>query len=411
MPDAGPPSHFERAARLLNLDSRLARQILNPYREIRVECAIPLDDGATATFTGFRVQHDNSRGPFKGGIRYHPQVDFLEVGSLAALMTWKTALLDLPFGGAKGGIECDPRALSAAELQRLTRVYVQKLHDVLGPSTDIPAPDLGTSAQTMAWILDEYSRFHGLQPAVVTGKPVELGGSPGREAATGRGLLTAARCLLASEGRSLAGAACVLQGLGNVGGWVARLFAEAGARFSAVGDLTGAVAAPPGSPGLEIPALLEHAAHAGGVAGFPGGVALPPAELLTTSCDLLIPAALGHVITAENAAALRTRYVLEAANDPTTPAADDILADRGITVLPDIYANAGGVTVSYFEWVQNIQRLPWSEERVNKELEARMETAYRALRAHSDTHRCTLRAAAYSLAIQRVARATELRGL
>ena len=400
--------NFGLAAKLLGWDERIERQILAPFREIRVECTIPRDDGTLSTYTGFRVQHDNSRGPFKGGIRYHPQVDPVEVNALASLMTWKTAVANVPFGGAKGGINCDPRTLSPGELQRLTRVFVQKIHDVIGPNVDIPAPDMGTNGQTMAWMMDEYGKFHGHRPGVVTGKPIELGGSLGRDSATGRGVLFAAECLFAEYGRKVSDFTYAIQGFGNVGSWAARLFSEAGGKIVAVSDVSGAVRNP---AGLDIAALSDHVAKTRGVAGFAGGEGFPDGELLTSPCDVLIPAALGEVLTAENAGDVRARFILEAANHPTTPEADELFAREGVVVLPDIYANAGGVTVSYFEWVQNIQEYYWEEERVNRELREKMRAAYADLSALAKEKGCTLRTAAFALAIQRVARATALRGL
>jgi glutamate dehydrogenase (NAD(P)+) len=400
--------YFEQAARRLGLDPRLEQRIRAPFREVRVECSIPCDDGSFATFIGYRVQHDNARGPMKGGLRYHPEVDPDEVNALAALMTWKTAVLNLPYGGAKGGINCDPRQLAPAELQRLTRAFVEKIHDLIGPHTDIPAPDMGTNAETMAWFLDEYAKFNGYTPAVVTGKPVELGGSPGREAATGRGLLYAAEHLFADHGTSVADLTYAIQGFGNVGSWAARLFAEAGGKIVAVSDITGAVR---NTGGLDISALSDHVAARGGVAGFAGGEAFPAGELLAEPCDVLIPAALGSVLTQESAPAVRARFVLEAANNPTDPEADEILRQKGVVVLPDIYANAGGVTVSYFEWVQDIQAFSWDEARVNEELRRRMRAAYVDLAALAKEHDGSYRAAAFTLAVSRVARATALRGL
>jgi glutamate dehydrogenase (NAD(P)+) len=400
--------NFAKAARRLGLSERVEHQLLAPYREIKVECAIVCDDGRLSTFVGYRIQHDHARGPMKGGLRYHPEVDPDEVNALASLMTWKTAVLDLPYGGAKGGIACDPRCLSPAELQRLTRVFTEKIHDLIGPHTDIPAPDMGTNAQTMAWILDEYAKFHGFTPAVVTGKPVELGGSLGRESATGQGLLYGAECLFADQGRAVSDFSYAIQGFGNVGSWAARLFHAAGGRIVAVSDITGGVRNP---EGLDIPALVIHAAKAGGVAGFAGGEAFPAEQLLAEPCDVLIPAALGRVLTKETAREVRARFVLEGANHPTDPDADAVFAKRDVTVLPDIYANAGGVTVSYFEWVQNIQQFAWDFGAVQSELRRRMQSAYADLTATAKNHKCDLRAAAFALAVSRVARATELRGL
>jgi len=400
--------NFDKAARLLGLDERIIKQLITPHREIKVECTLLRDDGSLGTFTGFRVQHDNSRGPMKGGIRYHPEVDPDEVNALASLMTWKTAIVNLPYGGAKGGIACDPATLSAAELQRLTRAFVQKLHDVIGPQCDIPAPDMGTNAQTMGWIVDEYSKFHGWSPGVVTGKPIELGGSLGRDAATGRALLFAAQCLFEEIGRKIGDFTYAIQGFGNVGSWVARLLHAEGGKVVAVSDVAGAVRNP---AGLDIPALHEYVSSNQKLAGFQGGDVFPANELLAEPCDVLVPAALGGVLTRANAAEVRARYILEGANHPTDPEADEIFAQKGIVVLPDIYANAGGVTVSYFEWVQNVQQFYWDERRVNDELASAMRTAWVHLRTTAKRFGCDLRTAAFVLGISRVARATALRGV
>jgi glutamate dehydrogenase (NAD(P)+) len=400
--------NFVQAARLIGLDRRLEHQLLTPFREIKVECALLRDDGTRHTFSGFRIQHDNARGPMKGGIRFHPEVENDEVTALASLMTYKTAVVNVPYGGAKGGIACDPRTLSLGEVERLTRLFVQRLHDVIGPQVDIPAPDMGTNAQTMAWIVDEYSKFHGWVPAVVTGKPVELGGSYGRDAATGRGVTIAAECLFEQRGEKLADLSYAIQGFGNVGSWVARLLHAAGGRVVAISDVTGMVANP---RGLDIPALLEHFAIANGVKGFRGGEAMPAEALLSQPCDVLIPAALGGVLNKHTAPEVRARYVIEGANHPTDPDADAILAKRDVTVLPDIYANAGGVTVSYFEWVQNIQQFYWDEARVNDELRRVMRAAFVDVLALAKSLKTDLRTAAFALGIQRVARATVLRGL
>lgn len=399
--------YFERAADLLGIDQRVRRCLITPYREVKVECPVVRDDGTVATYIGYRVQHDNSRGPMKGGFRYHHEVNPDEVNALAALMTWKTAVVDLPYGGAKGGIAVDPRQLSAAELQRLTRVFTQRLHDVIGPYKDIPAPDMGTTAQTMAWIVDEYEKFAGHAPAVVTGKPVELGGSLGREAATGRGLLYAAECLFEDLGKKVSDFTYAIQGFGNVGSWAARLFAAAGGKVVAVSDVTGAVR---NKAGLDIPALFAHATQTKSVRGFAGADEFPAEDLLAEPCDVLIPAALGDVLTKKTVTAVRAKFVLEGANHPTDPDADAHLLKKGVTLLPDIYANAGGVTVSYFEWVQNVQQFRWDEERVNAELRKRMRAAYADLKGVQKRHGCDLRTAAFVLAIARVATATELRG-
>jgi glutamate dehydrogenase (NAD(P)+) len=407
-PSEAQALYFDRAARLVGLDPRLERSLLTPFREVKVECPLVRDDGSLATFIGFRVQHDNTRGPMKGGIRYHPEVNLDEVNALAALMTWKTAVVDLPYGGAKGGIAVDPKQLSALELQRLTRVFTQRIHDVIGPYKDVPAPDMGTNAQTMAWIVDEYEKFAGHAPAVVTGKPVELGGSLGRDAATGRGLLFAAECLFEELGKRVSDFTFAIQGFGNVGSWAARLFHEAGGKITAVSDVSGAVRNP---AGLDVPKLFEHSLAKKSVLGFPGGENFPADQLLHQPCDVLIPAALGDVLTKTTAEGVKAKFIIEGANHPTDPDADAILAKKGVTVLPDIYANAGGVTVSYFEWVQNVQQFRWDESHVNAELRKRMRAAYADLRAVQKKHACDLRSAAFALAIGRVAKATELRGL
>jgi len=407
-PSQAQALYFDRAAKILGIDDRFRQSLLTPYREIKVECPLVRDDGSLATFVGFRVQHDNTRGPMKGGIRYHPQVDIDEVNALAALMTWKTAVVDLPYGGAKGGIAVDPKQLTPGELQRLTRVFTKRIHDVIGPHLDVPAPDMGTNAQTMAWIVDEYEKFHGHAPGVVTGKPIELGGSLGREAATGRGVLYAAECLFEEMGKTAADFTYAIQGFGNVGSWVARLAHEAGGRVVAISDVSGAVRNP---QGLDVPALLKYAAERKTVVGFAGGESFPGEQLLAEPCDVLVPAALGDVLTKATAGAVKAKIILEGANHPTDPEADEMLRARGVVLLPDIYANAGGVTVSYFEWVQNIQQYRWDEDRVNAELRKRMRAAYADLRAVRDQHKCDLRTAAFVLAVGRVAKATELRGL
>lgn len=399
--------NFKQAAKLLGLDSKLERSLLIPFREIKVECTIPRDDGTLASFVGFRVQHDNARGPMKGGIRYHPEVDPDEVNALAQLMTWKSAVANIPYGGAKGGIGCDPGSLSISELERLTRVFTQKIHDLIGIHTDVPAPDMGTNAQTMAWILDEYSKFHGYSPAIVTGKPVDLGGSLGRDAATGRGVMFATEALLAEYGKSISDQRYVVQGFGNVGSWAAELIHEKGGKVIAVSDVTGAIK---NSNGLDIPSLIQHTKRNGGVKGFEGADSIDPKTLLVEDCDVLIPAALGGVLNRENANEVKAKFIIEAANHPTDPEADEILSKKGVIILPDIYANAGGVTVSYFEWVQNIQGFMWEEEKVNAELKRYMAKAFQNLKEMCKTHNCNLRMGAFTLGVNRVARATVLRG-
>lgn len=400
--------YFKRAAKELGIGSRLETVLIKPKREVKVEVNIELDNHELASFTGFRVQHDNSRGPMKGGLRYHPDVDPDEVNSLAALMTFKTAVVNIPYGGAKGGISCDPNKLSHAELQRVTRTFVDEIHDIIGASMDIPAPDMGTNSQTMAWIVDQYSKYHGWTPAVVTGKPIELGGSAGREAATGRGLAIATETVLADSKLSLDGMTVAIQGFGNVGSWAARFLHDRGARIVAVADAQGAIYK---RSGLDINALSAHTQARGTIVGFGDAERMNAEDVLTTECDVLVPAALGNVLTVDNAKDVRAKFIIEGANGPTTPEADEIFHKREIAVVPDIFANAGGVVVSYFEWVQNIQQFRWTEERVNTELKSIMEEAYREIRNIAQHSHCDMRTAAFQLAISRVARATALRGL
>ncbi|KAK8443956.1 hypothetical protein SEVIR_9G057100v4 [Setaria viridis] len=343
----------------------------------------------------------------KGGIRYHHEVDPDEVNALAQLMTWKTAVANIPYGGAKGGIGCSPGELSISELERLTRVFTQKIHDLIGIHTDVPAPDMGTNSQTMAWILDEYSKFHGYSPAVVTGKPVDLGGSLGRDAATGRGVLFATEALLAEHGKGIAGQRFVIQGFGNVGSWAAQLITEAGGKVIAISDVTGAIK---NVNGIDIAQLVKHSAENKGIKGFNGGDAIDPNSLLTEECDVLMPAALGGVINKDNANDIKAKYIIEAANHPTDPEADEILSKKGVLILPDILANSGGVTVSYFEWVQNIQGFMWDEEKVNTELRTYMTRAFGDVKKMCQSHNCDLRMGAFTLGVNRVARATVLRG-
>jgi glutamate dehydrogenase (NAD(P)+) len=401
--------YFRRAARIMDLSARVERMLITPYREVKVDVSLTLDNGDLGTFIGYRVQHDRSRGPMKGGLRYHPTVDMDEALGLASLMTWKTAVVNLPFGGAKGGIAVDPKTCSPRELERLTRRFVQQIHDIIGPHTDIPAPDVNTNPQVMAWIMDEYSMIHGFSPAVVTGKPVDLFGSKGREEATGRGVVVATAEFLGDLGAGpIAGKTFAIQGFGNVGSWTARFLHEAGGKVVAVSDSRGGIR---NAAGLDIPALLGHAAKARTVTGFPGASPVSNEELLLLDVDVLIPSALGGVLTKDNAHEVRARHVVEAANAPTTPEADEIFQQRGIPVLPDIYANAGGVTVSYFEWVQNIQQFTWEADRITAELQRHMTEAYATLAKVARERRVPLRTAAFIVAIGRVGRATVLRGV
>jgi glutamate dehydrogenase (NAD(P)+) len=402
-------NHFLREAlNLLKLDARYRTLLITPTREIRVELVIQMDDGTIGNFIGYRVQHDDSRGPFKGGLRYHPDVDLDEVRALASLMTWKTAVVGVPFGGAKGGIQVDPSLLSRRELERLTRRFVDQIAIAIGPDVDIPAPDLNTNATVMGWIFDQYSKRHGFSPAVVTGKPLSLHGSFGREAATGRGAMIACREALKAEGKSLAGQRVAIQGFGNVGSWLARLLFERGASIVAVSDLRGGAYQP---HGLDVTRLIEHKQRTGSVAGFEGSETISNQALLTCDCDVLVPAALGHVLNRDNAREVRAKYVVEAANGPTTAEADQIFLERNILCLPDIWVNAGGVTVSYFEWTQNTQKLKWTEEQVEAMLERHMLDAYEAIRKVQREYGCSLRIAAFALGVQRVKDATDARGL
>ena len=378
-----------------------------PWRDVRVSLPVRMDDGRVEVFNGYRVQHNGARGPYKGGLRYHPMADEDEVRALAMLMTWKTALLDLPFGGAKGGIQLDPMALSERELNAVTRRYTQSIQHVLGPYRDIPAPDLGTDAQTMAWIMDEYSQIHGYTLPVVTGKPVEVGGSLGRDSATGRGALFVLREAAMDLSLDLTDASITVQGFGNVGSWFCRLAHEQGSRIVGVADVRGAVY---NSSGLDIPELTHFASCNGSVEGFPGGEACAPEDVLTMEADVFVPAAVENVITEESARRLPVRVVLEAANHPTTPEGDAVLQERGILPLPDLLVNAGGVTVSYFEWTQNIQQFDWTEERVNEELYKLIVPAYHAVTDRARGSGLTLREAAFDIGVERVARAVQLRG-
>jgi glutamate dehydrogenase (NAD(P)+) len=401
--------YFDKAAEILELPDFVRLQLRTPHREVKVEVNIVLDDGTIGTFIGFRVQHDNARGPFKGGLRYHHLIDAEEVQSLAELMSWKTAVVNVPFGGAKGGITCRPRDLSDNEKQQLTRKFVDGVYDVIGAKTDIPAPDMNTNAQTMAWIFDQYSKYRGYEPGVVTGKPVEMGGSEGRTQATGRGVVYATEELLAYLGHGgLTGKRVVIQGFGNVGSWAARTYLEGGATVVGIGDVTGGYV---NAEGIDVEAALELLAKQPTLEGFDGGSHCSQDELLTADCDILVPAALGGVLTRDLAKEVRAKYVVEGANGPTTPEADEIFLDRGIHVVPDIYANAGGVTVSYFEWSQNMQHFYWEDGEVTAKLRRVMGRSFQALVDVAKSRRIGLRTAAFVLGVGRVHQATRLRGL
>jgi len=398
---------FEESADHLGLEDEVRLLLRMPYRELHVEVPVRMDDGTVRVFPGYRVQHNGARGPYKGGVRYHPAADLDEVRALAALMTWKCALVDLPFGGAKGGVQCDPTAMSAAELNRLTRRYTQNIAHIIGINRDIPAPDMGTSAQTMAWMMDAYGQLEGYTPGIVTGKPVALGGSAGREAATGRGVFLLLRELSRDLGRVPADTTVAVQGIGNVGSWTARLASQAGFPVVAVSRSSGGIYR---EGGLDVDALEQHLAGGGTLGAFPGAQPITNDELLALPCAVLIPAATGEVVTAANCAAIRADIIIEAANHPLSVDADAALSHRGITVMPDILANAGGVIVSYFEWTQNIQQFRWDEERVNSELERILTSAYREVRAKAADLGLTMRKAAYLIAVAKVAEAIRLRG-
>jgi glutamate dehydrogenase (NAD(P)+) len=399
--------YFEEAARLIDLDEEMYSILTSTYREISVQIPVRLDNGDLIVARGYRVQHNGARGPYKGGIRYHPSADLEEVRALASLMTWKTALLDVPFGGAKGGIEIDPTGMSQPELQRMTRRFTNGIAHVIGVYRDIPAPDMNTNAQTMAWMMDAFSATHGYSPGIVTGKPLDLGGQPGREQATGRGVIYTLEAYAKTKGMAMRDLRIAIQGFGNVGSWAAVEAADRGARVVAVSDRFGGIH---DASGLDITALVQLAKAGGKVNDLPGAEAMSNEELLVCDCDVLIPAALGEVIDADNAVEVQARAVIEAANYPVTPGGDKVLHDRGIDVVPDILANAGGVTGSYFEWTRNIQQMPWTEEKFNEVLAAYMHRAYVAVDAFAAEHRCTMRQAAFAIGIQRVAHASRMRG-
>jgi glutamate dehydrogenase (NAD(P)+) len=399
---------YNRAADLLEIPETHKGIMRNCYRELKVQLVLHRDDGRAQELYGFRVQHNGARGPYKGGIRYHPSVDMDEVRALASLMTWKTALVNIPYGGAKGGVNCDPRAMSEKELQNLTRTFTRKIDMALGVYRDIPAPDVGTNAKVMAWMMDEYGRKHGYSPAIVTGKPVSLGGSKGREYATGLGVFFVTQRACKDYGIPLQGARVVVQGFGNVGSWTARYLHDAGAKIIAVQDADGALQ---NEKGIDVNALTGHVRERKSVAGFKGAEPIPPGKFFEIPCDILIPAALNGVINEENAGSIDARVVIEGANNPINPHADHILSEKKIPVVPDILANAGGVTVSYFEWTQNLQQFYWDEAEIQKKLESVMDRAYAEVSGAARKYSVTLRMAAFLVAIQRVYEAVLLRGV
>jgi glutamate dehydrogenase (NAD(P)+) len=402
-------AQFDRAARHLSLKRGIEGYLRTPERELTVNFPVKMDDRSVRIFTGYRIHHSTARGPTKGGIRYHPAVTLDEVRALAMWMTWKCAIMNLPYGGAKGGVVCDPKALSRQELENLTRRYATAISLLISPEGDIPAPDVGTNAEIMAWIMDTYSMHRGYSvPAVVTGKPVSVGGSLGRAEATGRGVAIVTREALARMGRSLEGARVAVQGFGNVGRVSALLLHQAGARLVAVSDSTGGILNP---AGLDPFSLERHKQESGRLADYPGGEPIDNEALLAADCDVLIPAALEQQITDANAEHVRARLVVEGANGPTTPEAERILADRGIIVVPDILANAGGVTVSYFEWVQDLQAFFWTAEEIDQRLEQLMRRAFQAVTAAAEQRGVDMRLAALILAVDRVADAIMTLGI
>ncbi len=400
---------FDIAANILDLEEGMRQILSHCQRELTVNFPVEMDDGSVQVFTGHRVQHNNGPGPSKGGMRYHQLVTLPEVKALAMWMTWKCAVVGLPFGGAKGGVCVNPKLLSMNELQNLTRRFTTEIQVVIGPNQDIPAPDVNTNPQIMAWMMDTYSMNVGYSvPSVVTGKPIGLGGSPGRNEATGRGCVYVAEEAANAAGFSFDGATLVVQGFGNVGGATAAIAQDHGAKVLAVSDVNGGIYNP---NGLDISALATHAAASGSVVGFAGGDYVTNEDLLELPCDILVPAAMESQITRENAGDIRARMIVEAANGPTTPDADEILDDRGIIVVPDILANAGGVTVSYFEWVQAMQWFPWTLDEVNARLKTIMQESLAKVQAQSRARGVDLRTGAMCVAVDRVAEFTRLRGI
>ncbi len=399
--------YFDIAADHLKLADDLRVVFWTPYREVTVQIPVKLADGKTHVFSGYRIQHNGARGPYKGGIRFHPEVDVDEVRALASLMTWKTAVAGVPFGGAKGGVNCPANKLEQSELQRISRSFMDKIEKVLGPTRDIPAPDIGTNAQTMAWFMDEYGKLHGHTPAIVTGKPISLEGSFGREAATGRGCVYMFREAAPQIGLSPADTTFVVQGYGNVGSWAARIMQQLGAKMVAVSDANGAIRA---DAGIDANGLHDHIVAGGLIGEFEGAESIDPDDLVGVPCDVFIPAALGGMIHEGNADRMQCRMLVEGANSPTTPVADRILRDKDVYIIPDVMANAGGVVASYFEWVQNLQHFRWEEREVNDRLGTVMRRAFREVSGRSKEEGIDLREAAYLVGIERVVEAARTRG-
>jgi glutamate dehydrogenase (NAD(P)+) len=400
---------FDEAAELLHLDPSLRAVLRQVRRELLVRFPVKMDDGSLRTFEGYRVQHNTTRGPAKGGLRFHPDATLEEVKALAMWMTWKCALVNIPYGGAKGGVVVDPATLSMRELERLTRRFASEISILMGPESDIPAPDMNTNPQIMAWIMDTFSMEHGYSiPAVVTGKPLGIGGSEGRSTATGRGVTIVSVKACERLGMKPSDTRVAVQGFGNVGSVTADLMAQAGFKICSVSDVAGGIYNP---EGFDIAEVMAHHKATGSVTGFPGAGAVNNQELLELDVDLLVPAALENQITSRNADKIKAKLIVEAANGPTTPDADAILEKRGVTVVPDILANAGGVTVSYFEWVQDLQSFFWEEGEINDKLERIMVRAFKQMCEQADEHRCSLRMGAYLVAVKRIADATSSRGI
>ena len=399
---------YQKAVELLGLKPEIAKALEMPDRELTVEVPFRLDSGKVESLVGFRVQHNNTRGPFKGGIRYHHHVDLAEVRSLATLMTWKTSLLDIPYGGGKGGIQIDTSKYSRNEMERLSRRFFRAIDPFIGPNIDIPAPDVNTNAQVMSWFMDEYSQTHGYTPACVTGKPLELGGSEGREHATGKGTAITVRETSKNYDVDLENATVVVQGFGNVGSFAAKFLDEYGCKIIAVSDVTGGVHDP---NGLDVPSLFDYNYEHRTIDGCGQGQKLTNEELLALECDYLIPAALGGAINEKNVDTINCKIVIEAANGPVTPEAADVLWSKKVPIIPDILTNAGGVTVSYFEWVQNLQQFKWELEEVDTKLETKMVKAFDEVYAIKQEKNVPMRIASFMVAIDRVARSYELRGV
>ncbi|MCH7642728.1 MAG: glutamate dehydrogenase [Chloroflexi bacterium] len=400
-------AYFNESCDLLGINDGMRAVLLNPWRELSVSIPVRMDDGEIKVFSGFRVQHNGARGPYKGGVRFTPGVDASHTRALAMLMTWKTALVDIPFGGAKGGVQVRPSDLSEVELNQLTRRYTQAISHIIGPQRDIPAPDMGTNAQVMAWMMDAYGQLHGYSPGAVTGKPIELGGSYGREAATGRGVCDVTMLAAVDAGLQMDGVTIAIQGFGNVGSFAARRMDEIGAKIVAISDQSCAIFNP---AGLDLDPVFEYKKHNETLDGCSLGEKITNEELLQLDVDILVPAAIEGVITTENADNIKAKLVVEAANSPVTYGGDAILRGNGVQVVPDILANAGGVIVSYFEWAQNIQRFRWPLERVNDELYTTISRGYERTRDMAKERNLTLRGAAYAVAVGAVAKAIELRG-